>query len=85
MPYNYTALCYTSGMKGHARKTELQKVTVMLPRDLLERAKRASGLGITPAIRKGLEAVAATHAYETLLKLRGKERFSISLKELRRD
>jgi post-segregation antitoxin (ccd killing protein) len=72
-------------MKTIAKKQEMQKVTVMLPRDLVERAKRASGLGITPAIRKGLEAVAATEAYEALRKLRGKERFSISLKELRGD
>jgi len=72
-------------MKRPAKKPEMQKVTVMLPRDLVERAKRASGLGLTPAIRQGLEAVAATEAYEALRKLRGKERFSISLKELRRD
>jgi hypothetical protein len=72
-------------MKTIAKKQEMQKVTVMLPRDLVERAKRASGLGLTPAIRKGLEAIAATEAYETLRKLRGKERFSISLKELRGD
>ena len=67
-----------------AKKQDIQKVTVMLPRELVERAKRVSGLGITPAIRKGLETVAATEAYEALLGLRGKERFSISLKELRR-
>jgi hypothetical protein len=72
-------------MKPPPKKPEMQKVTVMLPRDLVERAKQASGLGITPAIRKGLETIAATKAYEELLKLRGKERFSISLKELRRD
>ncbi len=72
-------------MKTIAKKQEMQKVTVMLPRDLVERAKRVSGLGLTPAIRKGLEAIAATEAYETLRKLRGKERFSISLKELRGD
>jgi hypothetical protein len=72
-------------MKPPAKKPEMQKVTVMLPRDLVERAKRASGLGLTPAIRKGLEAIAASEAYETLRKLRGKERFSISLEELRRD
>ncbi len=72
-------------MKTIAKKQEMQKVTVMLPRDLVERAKRASGLGLTPAIRKGLEAIAATEAYETLRKLRGKERFSVSLKELRGD
>jgi post-segregation antitoxin (ccd killing protein) len=72
-------------MKTVAKKQEMQKVTVMLPRDLVERAKRVSGLGITPAIRQGLETVAATEAYETLLKLRGKERSSISWQELRGD
>ena len=72
-------------MKPVHKKPEMQKVTVMLPRDLVERAKRASGLGLTPAIRRGLEAVAATDAYETLRRLRGKERFSISLEELRKD
>jgi post-segregation antitoxin (ccd killing protein) len=71
-------------MKTVAKKQDMQKVTVMLPRELVERAKRVSGLGITPAIRKGLETVAATEAYEALLRLRGKERSSISLKELRR-
>jgi hypothetical protein len=54
---------YSKNMKTVAKKQEMQKVTVMLPRDLVERAKRASGLGLTPAIRKGLEAIAATEAY----------------------
>jgi hypothetical protein len=72
-------------MKPVIKKPVMQKVTVMLPRDLVERAKRASGLGLTPAIRKGLAAIAASEAYEALRKLRGKERFSISLKELRGD
>ena len=57
----------------------------MLPRDLVTRAKRVSGLGITPAIRKGLEAVVATEAYETIRKYRGKVKFSINLDELRAD
>jgi hypothetical protein len=72
-------------MKAIVKKPEMQKVTVMLPRDLVERAKRVSGLGLTPAIRKGLETIAATEAYEALLKLRGKVRSSISLKDLRGD
>jgi hypothetical protein len=70
-------------MKMVVKKPEMQKVTVMLPRDLVERAKRVSGLGITPAIRQGLEAVAATDAYEAIRRLRGKVKFSISLNELR--
>jgi hypothetical protein len=76
---------YTKNMKPVAKKQQMQKVTIMLPRDLVERATRVSGLGLTPAIREGLEAVAATHAYERLRQLRGKVKFSINLKELRRD
>jgi hypothetical protein len=72
----------TMGPNG---KKEMRKVTVMLPRDLVERAKRVSGLGLTPAIRQGLEAIAAAEAYEGLRRLRGKVKFSINLKELRAD
>jgi hypothetical protein len=57
----------------------------MLPADLLERATTATGKGITPTIREGLEAMAASHAYEGLRRLRGKLKLSISLDELRRD
>ena len=72
-------------MKPVRKKPEMRKVTVMLPSELVEAATRVSHLGVTAAIRKGLEAVAATDAYEKLRQLRGKERFSISLAELRRD
>ncbi len=72
-------------MKRIQKKPETQKVTVMLPRDLVERAKRASGLGLTPVIRLGLEAVVRREAYEALRKMRGKVKFSIDLAELRRD
>ena len=61
----------------------MQKVTVMLPRELVERAKRVSGLGLTPMIRQGLESVAATAAYEGLLRLRGKVKFTPNLLEMR--
>ena len=72
-------------MKPTRKKPELQKVTVMLPRELVQRATSTSGMGLTAAIRKGLEAVAASDAYEKLRELRGKVKFSIDLKELRRD
>jgi len=52
-------------MKPIQKKPDMQKVTVMLPRELVERAKRASGLGLTPAIRKGLESVAAWRLMKT--------------------
>lgn len=70
-------------MKPVQKKPEMQKVTVMLPRDLVERAKRVSGLGLTPMIRKGLQSVAATAAYEGLRKLRGKVKFTPNLLEMR--
>jgi post-segregation antitoxin (ccd killing protein) len=74
-----------SWMKAIRKKPEMRKITVILPRELVETATRVSKLNLTATIRQGLEAVAATDAYEQLRKLRGKERFSISLKELRRD
>jgi hypothetical protein len=64
---------------------EMRKVTVMLPKDLVDRATKVSGLGVTPTIRKGLEAVAASDAYKRILRRRGKVHFSIDVDELRRD
>ncbi len=63
----------------------MTKVTVELPRDLLERARASTGEGITATIRRGLEMVAATRAQERLLALRGKVKFSIDLDKLRED
>lgn len=54
-----------------------RKVTVELPTDLLRKAQRSTGEGITATIRKGLELVAATEAYEDLRRLRGRVKFSI--------
>jgi hypothetical protein len=64
---------------------EMRKVTVMLPKDLVERATKATGVGLTPTIRKGLEAVAASDAFERILRRRGKVHLSINVDELRRD
>ena len=63
----------------------LKKITVVLPADLVERATAATGKGITPTIREGLEAMAASQAYEGLRRLRGKVRVSLNLDELRQD
>ena len=61
------------------------KVTVELPADLLERARRSTGEGITATIRRGLELVASTRAQEQLRGLRGRVKFSIDLAALRED
>lgn len=62
-----------------------RKVTVQVPVDLLERAQRASGTGVTQTIRAGLQLVAASQAYAGLRRLRGKIRFSRTAAELKTD
>lgn len=64
---------------------DLKKVTLMLPVDLLARATSATGKGITPTVREGLEAMAASGAYEGLRRLRGKIKLTINVDDLRRD
>ena len=66
-------------------REELQKVTVLLPKALVKRALEATGQGLTPTIRKGLEEITVARAYEELRKMRGKVSFSISADELRKD
>jgi hypothetical protein len=63
----------------------VRKVTVLLPADLVKRAMRATGAGLTPTIRKGLETVAAAAAYERLLASRGKFRLSLDVDQMRED
>ena len=62
-----------------------RKITVEVPSDLLERAQRASGSGITQTVRTGLQLVAASETYARLRTLRGRVRFSRSLAELKCD
>jgi hypothetical protein len=62
-----------------------RKITVQVPPDLLEKAQRASGSGITQTVRTGLQLVAASQTYARLRRLRGKVRFSRTLAELKAD
>ena len=62
-----------------------RKITVELPPDLLEKAQRASGTGVTQTIRAGLQLLAASRTYARLLQLRGKVQFSRSLAKLKDD
>ena len=54
-------------------------------RELLAKAQRATSAGVSETVRKGLELLAASEAYDQLLKMRGKMKFSIKLNELRED
>ena len=62
-----------------------RKITVEVPEELLEKAQKASGEGITQTVRTGLELVAASHTYARQRQLRGKVRFSRTLAELKAD
>lgn len=71
---------YNEGMIKTARK-----ITVEVPAELLKRAQRAGGTGITQTVRTGLQLVAASQTYARLRQLRGKVRFSRTLAELKAD
>jgi hypothetical protein len=62
-----------------------RKITVEIPDELLQRAQKASGSGITQTVRTGLQLLAASQAYDNLRKLRGKVRFSRTWQDLKED
>jgi hypothetical protein len=62
-----------------------RKITVEIPSELLDKAQRASGTGITQTVRTGLQLVAASRTYARLRQLRGRVRFTRSLAELKAD
>jgi hypothetical protein len=62
-----------------------RKITVEVPPQLLEKAQRASGAGITRTVRSGLELVAASETYARLRQLRGTVRFTRKLADLKAD
>jgi hypothetical protein len=64
---------------------DARKVTVELPVDLLRRAQKSSGEGVTATIRRGLELIAAGRAYRDLRRLKGRVSLSIDLAKLRED
>jgi hypothetical protein len=72
-------------VKGDSMPSAARKITVEVPAELLSKAQKASGSGITQTIRAGLELVAAGKAYERLLQLQGKVQFSRTLEELKAD
>ena len=62
-----------------------QKITVEVPSDLLERAQKATGEGVTSTVREGLRVLASRHAQRELTKHRGKVKFTLDLDALRED
>jgi hypothetical protein len=74
-----------SEVLGQIFMERMRKVTVMVPPVLLKNAQRVSGGGIAETIRIGLQLVAASETYARLRALRGKVRFSRTLRELKSD
>jgi hypothetical protein len=68
-----------------SRVETTRKITVEVPPELLEKAQRAIGAGITETVRTGLKLVAATQTYAGLRDLRGKVRFSRTAADLKAD
>ena len=69
----------------HRIMATTRKITVEIPDALLAKAQQASRAGITQTIRAGLQLLAASQAYDRLLQLRGKVRFSRTFGELKED
>jgi hypothetical protein len=63
----------------------VRKITVHVPDDLMKRAQRETGEGVTETVRRGLRLVAASSAYDQLRRLRGSVRLDVDLDELRAD
>ena len=81
MPYLITA----SQAGNHYGMDAERKITVHVRTDLLDKAQKAAKAGVSETVRKGLELLAASEAYDGLLKLRGKVKFAVDLRELRQD
>ena len=62
-----------------------RKITVEIPPELLDKAQRASGTGITQTVRTGLQLVAASQTYAKLRGFRGKVRFTRTSADLKVD
>jgi post-segregation antitoxin (ccd killing protein) len=62
-----------------------QKITVEVPVELLERARAATGAGVTETVREGLQELVSRHAQLSLLAMGGKVAVEIDLDALRED
>ena len=65
--------------------TSIRKITVHVPEDLLKKAQRETGEGVTETIRQGLALVSARSAYGRLRRMRGTVHLTLDLDDLRKD
>jgi Arc/MetJ-type ribon-helix-helix transcriptional regulator len=69
----------------NAGMSEMRKITVEVPDDLLGRVQEYTGEGITDTVRAALKKLDGERAQQEFRKLRGSFKFSINLDELRED
>jgi hypothetical protein len=62
----------------------VKKVTVNLPSEVLARARKITGSGITETIVAGLQELERARQRQALRALRGQVKFNLNLKETRR-
>ena len=84
-PAFYAILTYGISYGKVVSMKVAKKITVHIPEDLLDKAQKSTGQGITETVRLGLQLVAASKSYDKLRSLRGKVKFSISLDKMRED
>jgi ABC-type xylose transport system substrate-binding protein len=72
-----------AGMKNTFNETEMKKVTMNLPADLVEQVKQESEQTLTEIVREALQREIRMAAYKRLIELRGKVEFGMSWQEMK--
>ncbi len=62
-----------------------KKITAMIPEELMKKAQKVSGEGITNTIKIALESLAKREVYDQLASLKGSYKSKLSLFKLRED
>jgi len=62
-----------------------KKITTNIPEDLIEKAQKVTGLGITKTIKMGLELLAKKEHYNRLKSLKGSYKSKFNFSNLRED
>jgi hypothetical protein len=65
-------------------RDRIRKITVNVPADILDRAVKITGKGVTPTVVEGLQEIERRAKRSALRGLRGKIRFALDLEETRR-
>jgi hypothetical protein len=65
-------------------RDRIRKITVNVPTDILDRAVKITGKGVTPTVVEGLQEIERRAKRSALRGLRGKIRFALDLEETRR-